>query len=136
MTTQSRNQTARLHGEQGEIAAVVWLKDRAPSMQVKIINHLLDLLAGETYIEVKSCAATIASEIGKPPRAGRFTMEPVQHLSLVQVSGYYLFVVLHEVIPPTLFLVYAKDLEYRRQISWTTAYKTKTAFSKTAIGRN
>lgn len=134
MTDVERNKKAQQHGETGEAAAVVWLQNRTPDVQVKIINQLLDLLVSETYIEVKTCGALIATEPGRPPRAGRFTLEPAQHLSLVKVGGYYLFVVLHKVIPPTLFLVYAKDLYYHRQVSWPVAYKVRTSFAQSTIG--
>ena len=125
MDMTERNKTARSHGRKGERQARAWLKKLAPNVQVYIINELLDLLIGRTYIEVKTCADYISSGDKYERRAGRYTIERDQHDLLTSTDGYYLFVVLHDIRPATLFLCRARNQSFHKQIAWTTALRSQ-----------
>jgi len=133
MNVIERNRTASQHGSEGEEAAVAWLEKQNPAMRIKIINRLLDLFAGETFVEVKTCAESVRTTFGKMRRSGRFTMSRAQHSALLRADGYYLFVVLFEDGTKLLWLVSAKDLHFTKQIAWTVAYDQRQAFGQSTL---
>lgn len=129
----AKMKAARKHGRTGERKAIAWLKAQAPNIQIAVINDLLDILAAATWIEIKTCAASILSADTRVYRAGRFTIEKAQHAALCEKDGYFLFVVLNDKRPPFIFLVLARDLPYHRQISWREAMKHEKSLNDCGI---
>lgn len=125
MTKKSTYQTVSEHGDVGEQAALLWLRDMLPEGRITITNSLIDLTVNDRPVEIKTCSQAYADAAHGYPRAGRFTLDDVQHDELKRRKGCYLFVVLRDGQNPLVWLTLASDLYYRRQIAWTVAYQSR-----------
>jgi len=133
VNVKKRNKTAVRHGWQGEKEAYAWLLSLTSAENIRVINTLFDFTCLDTFVEVKTCQEWLTDTETGNQRTGRFTLNAKQHTKLLDARGYYLFIVLKQTYPPSIFLVSAEKMPLHKQIAWTTALKYAEQFPADAL---
>ena len=105
-----RNKKAKNNGIIGESIAKSAFDD------FEFLNGLIDARLNGRLAEIKTCSEWQSN--GRCRCRGRFVLEEDQHRKLLENDGFYIFIVLMNDGSKRIKLVAAKDVEFKRKISW------------------
>lgn len=116
-----RNELARTDGKIGERIA----SERIDGLT--IVNELIDAILDNKPCEIKTTREWQRNGYYGSNRKtrwcrGRFVLNEKQHSYLIENDGYYIFVLLKSNRRHRLKIVRAREIEFKRKITWTKIF--------------